>query len=259
MDKEKAIEIITSLVKGSHKDFTKNGALIFTDQTQLALYIALDALNKINSNDLVQDNFISEISIQNESKLENNISDIIYEKNPSNYLDGNLYERLKKLRKKLAGVSPAYTVFTDSALEFIARELPRNKIEMLRIKGVGERSFENYGEYFLDEIKLYLDEKNGNENIKNVFIDDSELDKNKTYSEKPCCDCGKNNIEKERVLYLEKEKILFIRCIKCQEVFDKKNNKPPTHPVDEGIAGTREDNIATQTNQWNAMRKNYEP
>ena len=148
MDKEKAIEIITSLVKGSHKDFTKNGALIFTDQTQLALYIALDALNKINSNDLVQDNFISEISIQNESKLENNISDIIYEKNPSNYLDGNLYERLKKLRKKLAGVSPAYTVFTDSALEFIARELPRNKIEMLRIKGVGERSFENYGEYF---------------------------------------------------------------------------------------------------------------
>ena len=61
------------------------------------------------------------------------------------------------------------------------------------------------------------------------------------------------------MLYLEKAKILFIRCIKCQEAFDEKNNKPPTHPVDKGIAGTREDNIATQTNQWNAMRKNYEP
>ena len=49
---------------------------------------------------------------------------------------------------------------------------------MLRIKDVGEKSFENYDEYFLDEIKLY--------------------------SERPCYDCVKNNIEKERVLYLEK-------------------------------------------------------
>ena len=97
-----------------------------------------------------------------------------------------------------------------------------NKIEMLRIKGVGEKSFENYGEDFLGEIKLYLDENNGNEHIKKIFINENELDENKIYSERPCCDCGKNNIEKERVLYLEKKKIMFIRCIKCQEVFDKK-------------------------------------
>jgi len=256
MDKKKAYEIIDSLVNGTHKDFIDNNTLKFKDQTQLALALALNTLKqKIDSN-----NQNSEISVKENEKIESNEDEdnlykLIHEVNSLNYLDENLLIRLKELRSNLSNNLPPYMVFKDSTLELLARNLPSTKDEMLRIKGVGEKSLRKYGDKFLKEIKKYLDEKNEHKHVGEDVFDDNEINKNKIYSEIPCHDCNKKIIEKERV---EKTKNIIIRCIKCQEAFEKKNTKHPIHPVDKGIAGTREDNIATQTNQWNAMRKNYE-
>ena len=68
MDKEKAYEIIDSLVNGTHKDFIDTNTLKFEDQTQLALALALNALKQnIDSN-----NQNSEISIKENEKIESN-------------------------------------------------------------------------------------------------------------------------------------------------------------------------------------------
>ncbi len=65
-----------------------------------------------------------------------------------------LYEQLTALRKKIAdekGV-PAYIVFTNASLSEMATLMPRNKEDMLEIKGVGEKKYETYGEIFLKAI-----------------------------------------------------------------------------------------------------------
>lgn len=65
-----------------------------------------------------------------------------------------LFEHFRSLRKALAETEhvPPYVIFSDATLKDMARRLPKNKKEMLVIKGVGEKKFEQYGQPFVEAI-----------------------------------------------------------------------------------------------------------
>ena len=74
--------------------------------------------------------------------------------------DEALFEKLRVLRRRLAderGV-PAYIVFSDSALRYMARDCPRTTGEFSRISGVGERKLAEFGDAFIEQIALHLKE-----------------------------------------------------------------------------------------------------
>ena len=66
-----------------------------------------------------------------------------------------LYLELKSLRKKLADERslPAYIIFSDSTLRFMAKFRPVTAQHMLRISGVGPKKLATYGEAFLELIR----------------------------------------------------------------------------------------------------------
>lgn len=66
-----------------------------------------------------------------------------------------LYNALKVWRKQKANalkIKP-YIIFSDTTLIDLSNKLPSNKEELLSIKGMGEKKFENYGEEILKIIK----------------------------------------------------------------------------------------------------------
>lgn len=71
--------------------------------------------------------------------------------------DGNnkLYLELKGLRKRLADERniPAYIIFSDSTLQFMAKFRPVTTHHLLSISGVGPKKLENYGQVFLELIR----------------------------------------------------------------------------------------------------------
>jgi ATP-dependent DNA helicase RecQ len=68
-----------------------------------------------------------------------------------------LFHRLRKLRKTISESQnvPPYVVFPDYTLKEMSSIKPANEVEMLRIKGVGEKKLEKYGALFISEIKEY--------------------------------------------------------------------------------------------------------
>ena len=69
-----------------------------------------------------------------------------------------LYDRLKELRFQIAqekGV-PAFMVFTNATLADMSVKMPRTDSEFLEVSGVGERKAEEYGERFLEAIKMWI-------------------------------------------------------------------------------------------------------
>jgi ATP-dependent DNA helicase RecQ len=88
--------------------------------------------------------------------------------------DEPLFERLRALRRQLAderGV-PAYIIFSDLSLRWMAREYPKNSREFRRIPGVGEQKLKDFGDTFLVEIKDFLAEnprRNFAENVATRF------------------------------------------------------------------------------------------
>ena len=72
--------------------------------------------------------------------------------------DETLFDRLRKLRKRLAderGV-PAYVIFGDNTLRQMAREYPTH-IDALRvIGGMGEKKLAEFGGIFTNEVAAYL-------------------------------------------------------------------------------------------------------
>ncbi len=68
--------------------------------------------------------------------------------------DGQLFERLRKLRTEIAREEnvPPYIVFSDKSLIHMCILKPKNREEMLKVSGVGEFKYEKYGERFLDEL-----------------------------------------------------------------------------------------------------------
>lgn len=69
-----------------------------------------------------------------------------------------LFEKLRRFRKELADREhvPPYVIFSDATLKEMCRHMPNNKTDMLDIKGVGIKKYEQYGEDFLTLIKQFL-------------------------------------------------------------------------------------------------------
>ncbi|MBC2425622.1 RQC domain-containing protein, partial [Clostridium beijerinckii] len=68
--------------------------------------------------------------------------------------DNMLLEILKSLRKEISqreGVPP-FMIFHDSTLKELSEYMPADKDSLLKIKGVGERKAEVYGDRFIDTI-----------------------------------------------------------------------------------------------------------
>ena len=72
-------------------------------------------------------------------------------------VDQGLFEALRKLRSGIArkkGV-PAYIVFGDAALRDMARRRPSTYVNLLDVKGIGEKKRRQYGELVLTALKDY--------------------------------------------------------------------------------------------------------
>ncbi len=67
-----------------------------------------------------------------------------------------LFNRLRKLRIKLAGDLPPYFVCSDAALKDICAFLPESIEELLNINGLGPKRVEKYGRAIVNEIKSFL-------------------------------------------------------------------------------------------------------
>jgi ATP-dependent DNA helicase RecQ len=69
--------------------------------------------------------------------------------------DGQLYDRLKDVRTRLAKAAqvPAYVIFSNDTLEHLARLRPKTMDAGLLVKGIGEAKAEKYLEPFLKVIR----------------------------------------------------------------------------------------------------------
>ena len=70
---------------------------------------------------------------------------------------GALYEALREWRRSTAREHnvPAYTVFHDSTLAEIARQLPRSAVQLRGIAGVGEAKLGRYGVALLELVRQH--------------------------------------------------------------------------------------------------------
>jgi ATP-dependent DNA helicase RecQ len=73
---------------------------------------------------------------------------------------GELFERLRRLRKNLADARgvPPYVIFPDVTLRQMAAQLPQSATQLLRIPGVGQNKLQEFGERFLREIGAYVEQ-----------------------------------------------------------------------------------------------------
>ncbi len=76
-------------------------------------------------------------------------------------IDDGLLQRLKEVRTKEAAKArlPAYMVFSNAALEDMAKKKPLTEEEFLNVSGVGDAKLTRYGEVFLGTIAEYLEKK----------------------------------------------------------------------------------------------------
>jgi ATP-dependent DNA helicase RecQ len=68
--------------------------------------------------------------------------------------DEGLFSVLRTMRKDIAAEQnvPPFVLFSDATLKDLCRYFPETKEDMLGIKGIGERKFEQYGQVFLEAI-----------------------------------------------------------------------------------------------------------
>ena len=77
---------------------------------------------------------------------------------PGDPTASDLFEKLRGLRRKLSddrGIRP-YMVFSDAALREMASQKPQSRESMMKIKGVGQNSFRQYGDHFISAIAKYV-------------------------------------------------------------------------------------------------------
>ncbi|MGL6024819.1 MAG: HRDC domain-containing protein, partial [Cetobacterium sp.] len=103
------------------------------------------------------------------------------------YFEDPLFETLNNLRKKIAqkeGVPP-YIIFSDLTLIELAETKPKNRWEMLKVRGIGNQKFKNYGDLFLKTINKLspqeVDMLNFNNIIDEKYLDENKLLRLKTY------------------------------------------------------------------------------
>lgn len=100
------------------------------------------------------------------------IQESINEEQVQNF-DKKLYDSLRALRLKLAKEEKvsAFVIFPNTVLNQLVENKPKNKEELLRIKGFGKIKYEKYGQFILSEITSYIGEISGNEEV--LLVDNS--------------------------------------------------------------------------------------
>ncbi|MBU5299158.1 DNA helicase RecQ [Clostridium sporogenes] len=75
--------------------------------------------------------------------------------------DNELLDKLKQLRKAISQEEsvPPFMIFPDATLKELSEYMPTKEEDLLKIKGIGERKAEVYGERFIKSITEYMDEK----------------------------------------------------------------------------------------------------
>ncbi|MDT2829308.1 DNA helicase RecQ [Vagococcus carniphilus] len=70
-------------------------------------------------------------------------------------VDDALFNQLRELRSDIADEKnlPPYVIFSDKTLQEMVEKQPKNSIEFLQIKGVGQNKLDQYGEMFMKLIK----------------------------------------------------------------------------------------------------------
>ncbi|MCG3417865.1 DNA helicase RecQ [Oceanobacillus jordanicus] len=95
----------------------------------------------------------------------------------------DLFTALRARRKELADEKnvPPYVLFSDATLKELSRYFPVTKEDMLTIKGIGEKKYEQYGETFLQVIQEW---RQGNQDVtERVRISDTPRAKPRKESE----------------------------------------------------------------------------
>src|SRR5690625_1357128 len=77
----------------------------------------------------------------------------------ADYHEG-LFSVLRQLRKKVADEKnvPPYVLFSDATLRDLCRYFPESMEDMLQIKGIGKKKYEQYGELFMHTIQKWRKE-----------------------------------------------------------------------------------------------------
>ena len=183
----------------------------------------------------------------------------------SGHCDEDLFERLRRVRKNIAGEQqvPPYVIFSDKTLREMCRHYPASLLDMRKISGVGDAKLDRYGEFFLGEIQDYVRDNPGVSSAgkQPMHSDDSPLDKKrkgetieKTYE---LCTKGHSirDMAKLRnlspttiVLHLEKliqngrniDIDLFVDPLKRQKIEEQflKQRQWNLHPIIEHLSGT---------------------
>ncbi|KOR24644.1 DNA helicase RecQ [Clostridium sp. L74] len=75
--------------------------------------------------------------------------------------DNELLDKLKQLRKAISQEEsvPPFMIFPDATLKELSEYMPTKDEDLLKIKGIGERKAQVYGERFIKAITEYMDEK----------------------------------------------------------------------------------------------------
>lgn len=96
-------------------------------------------------------------------------------KNDFDY-DPNLMDKLKSLRNSLAREKsmPSFMIFQDASLREMSYFMPTSKEEFLKIKGVGFRKYESYGQIFIGEIQNYMSENK----LEKTLVKEKKLSEN---------------------------------------------------------------------------------
>jgi ATP-dependent DNA helicase RecQ len=78
-------------------------------------------------------------------------------RNVSEYIDDDLLDKLKKLRKEIAAKEsvPAYIIFHDASLRDMCGKKPVSLVQFSGVSGVGSVKLEKYGEIFTTLIREY--------------------------------------------------------------------------------------------------------
>ncbi|EKC49440.1 protein containing Helicase and RNase D, partial [human gut metagenome] len=69
-----------------------------------------------------------------------------------------LLAKLRKLRMEVARQNhlPTYCIFHNNVLAMLATDKPTTREEFLSIRGVGERSYNRFGDLFIQAIGEYI-------------------------------------------------------------------------------------------------------
>lgn len=96
---------------------------------------------------------------------------------PSRPKENSLFERLRKLRYKIAVEEniPAYLVFNDATLTEIDQVRPICESDFMEISGVGRRKLEVYGQRFMNEIISFMEEKRARSKKQDTHLKTYEL------------------------------------------------------------------------------------